>query len=274
MLRTVFTKSLVVLLAFTAVSGFTGCKKENRIIDKVTFELSENLEVVRVSLVFRPRIKSGLQAQFSLMNYGLIFMNPFINEQSPFEIGFELDTDIVNEQEYVHLEPTLYLPNGARTGVPHAIVEVRGNDPIHHQFDLFGYVDVLRASWLGAAGIFSFMDDRYFPRGLTISQVFLRDDGGNAGVIAHVFGPELRPDGTLSRRGGLAVFANVRQLIDQLGVYQPGRTIELKGENQVTVAGRNAGKYRDPRRLAEVQENLIKGMNSSRRPLPGVRNRF
>lgn len=264
MFRTFVSKGFTALLAIVAVVGFTGCRKENRLIDKVTFKLSDNLEVVRVALVFMPRVQSNLQAQFAIKDYGLVFINPFLNEQEPLEIGFELDTDVVNEQDYVNLEPTLLLPNGAPTGVPHAIVEIRGKEPIHEQFDLYGYADVLHAQWLGTAATFKFMDDRYFPPGLTVSQVFLRNDEGDPGVIGHVFGPEFARDGTLSRQGGLAVFANVRQLIDELGVYRPGQTIELKGENQVTVGGHNARKYRNPRELKKIQDKLIKGFNTTR----------
>lgn len=199
-----------------AALGLAGCKEQNKIIEKVTFKPSENLEVVRVSLVFTPRIQSDLAGGFAVKHYGYLFINPYTASQR-FEIGFDLNTAIVNEQDYVHLSPTTVLPNGMPIGLPHAVVEVRSPEPISPKFDLYAYVDVLHLEWLGVAAMFSFVNDQYFPPGLSVNQAFLQDDQGRPGVIASVFGPTVASDGTLVRSGGIALFANVKRLIDHLG---------------------------------------------------------
>ncbi len=196
--------------------GLVGCKEQNKIIEKVTFKPSENLEVVRISLVFTPRIQSDLAGGFAIKHYGYLFINPYTASQR-FEIGFDLNTAIVNEQDYLHLSPTTVLPNGMPIGLPHAVVEIRSPDPISPKFDLYGYVDVLHQEWLGIATMFGFVNDQYFPPGLSVNQAFLQDDQGRPGVIASVFGPTVAGDGSLVRNGGIALFANVKRLIDQLG---------------------------------------------------------
>src|SRR5262249_7527647 len=105
---------------------------------------------------------------------------------------------------------------GLPIGVAYALAEIRGHNPISSKFDLYGYVDVLHTSWLGVAAMLSFIDPKYFPPGLSVSQVFIRDDQGNPGIIRSVFGPNLNKDGTIARAGGIALFANVRQLISQI----------------------------------------------------------
>jgi hypothetical protein len=234
-----------------------GCKKPGKIIEKATFKPSENLEVVRVSLVFGPKIQSDLAGGFAIKDYGYLFINPFTTSQ-PFEIGFDLNTKIVNDQDYIELTPTTVLPNGLPIGLPYAVVEIRAPNPISNKFDLFGYVDVLHTSWLGVAAMFAFLDDKYFPAGLSISQVFLRDAQGRPGVIASVFGPTLNNDGTLLRNGGIALFANVRQLIDQIGREE--RT--FLAEDKVYLDGPMAPVYeQNPWQLLKLEANLLRGLN-------------
>ena len=62
--------------------------------------------------------------------------------------------------------------------------------------------------------MFGFLSDAYFPAGLSISQSFLNNSQGAPAILASVFGPTLNMDGTLLRSGGIALFANVRQLIE------------------------------------------------------------
>ena len=193
------------------VVGTAGCNPQS-LISKVTVAISQNLETVTVTLLFAPQIQETLAGSVAIKDYGDIFVNPSTTT-APFEIGFALNTKIVNDQDYVHLAPTEVLPNGFPIGIGYPVVQIQSVTPISTQFDLYAYVDVSKFSWLGVASIFNFLNDKNFPAGLTISQGFQNDSQGNPEILASVFGPELNPDGTMKVAGGIAVFANVRELV-------------------------------------------------------------
>ncbi len=251
-----------------AIGGLAGCNKDTALFKKVDITISDNLEVVRLALQFTDKIQSDLSATFAIKEYGAAFMHPYTGAQ-PFEVGFDLNTSIVNEQDYVNLEPTTVFPNGVPMGIPYAVVEVSGGKPISDKFDMFGYVDVLHQSWLGAAGIFSFLQDKYFPEGLAISQVFTRDDGGMPAVLGSVFGPVKKPDGSLARAGGVALLANVRFLVEKSGpgnhMVNGGKAIQLSFEPEphVILSGPSADQYEGRYdRLLRLRDRFIERMNS------------
>lgn len=250
-------------LAFAAMISLTlvavpGCKvKQSKIIDKVTFKPSQNLETARVSLVFGEQVKTDLAGGFTIMDYGYLFVSPYTSTQR-FEIGFDMNLGIFYEQDYVGVAPTTLLPNGMPIGLPNAVVQLSGPSPISPKFDLFGYVDIYGQSWLGVAMMFQFLNNDYFPAGLSISQSFLPNDQGLPGMIASVFGASLNPDGSIRRNGGIAYFANVRQLIDQFG---RDAVNGIEGEAEaLSVEGSNAEYYNNnPEALSKLEDNLIRG---------------
>lgn len=248
-----------ILLAGSLLLAATGCKNENRLIEKVTFTPSENLEAVTVSLVFGSSVQADLAGGFALKDYGYLFINPF-TEEKPFEVGFSLNTDIVNEQDYVNLEPTTVYPNGVPIGLPYALAQINAPKPINANFDLYGYVDVLHGKWLGVAAIFNFMSDKNFPADLAVTQAFMRDGQGKPAILASVFGPSV-DNGTLVRHGGIMLLANVRQLIDQA---KDKREITFYPEQGLYINGGDAARYqRQPQRLRKLESAVIKGLNSS-----------
>lgn len=252
-------RSLIVALMAVCVFS-TGCNKEDRLIDKVTFKPSDNLETIRVSLQFTKKVQADWAGGFALKHYGYIFVNPY-TEAQPFEVGFDLNTAIVNEQDYVNITPTTVFPNGVPLGIDHALVQVQAETPIHPKFDLYAYVDVLKQQWLGLASIFSFLSDRYFPAGLSISQIFWRDPAGNPGIIGAAFGPKVRPDGSLERAGGIAVLANVRALLAS-GKLQPGRAVTFEALGSIELKGPAAPQYQgNTKALLKIEQNLINGLN-------------
>jgi len=260
MLKRIWVVSgLVLSLALSA----SGCKQQPKIIDHVVFKPSENLEVVRVSLVFTNNVQTNVSGSFTIMNYGTLFANPYTPTE-PFEVGFDLDTDIVNEQQFVHLEPTTVLPNGLPLGLPYAVVEIRKPTPISPNFDIYGYVDVLHGAWLGVATLFGFVDN-YFPEDLSVSQVFFRDDQGRPGVLASVFGPTLDNNGNVTRSGGISLFANIKQLIHK-GMLKPGQELVLRPEPGVfSFAGRAANRYvGHPQELMGLEGRYLEGLNRLR----------
>ncbi len=260
-MKTIGSKKLSVLficLAIASASILSGCKYKSSIVEKATFQVSENLETVRVSLIFTSKVQSDLAGGFTLKDYGYLFINPYTQAQ-PFEIGFNLNTSIVNDQDYISLTPTMVLPNGVPIGIPYGLVEIRSPNPISPKFDIFGYLDVLHANWVGVAAMFGFLNNEYFPEGLTVSQAFLPSSTGQAGIIASVYGPTLKPDGTMQRAGGIAVFANIRQLIQH---STPGKEVTVKPISTIYLQGPKASEYQDNGlKLNELQNNLIKGMN-------------
>jgi hypothetical protein len=257
-------KAGVIVLSVTAALLAGGCRGKFKLIERVAFTPSQNLESVKVSLVFTPRIQTSISGAFAAGSYGYLFVNPYTSSQ-PFEVGFSLDTDIVNDQDYAQIAPTEVFPNGVPMGIGHALVQIQAADPVSSKFDLYGYVDVLERDWLGSAAIFSFINDQYFPNDLAISQVFLRNDEGKPGVIASVFGPTVDHAGGVKRAGGIALLANVRQLIAG-GYLKPGRTVSYRPEATLPlVTGARAGEYHgNYRKLRALESQLVRAFNSHR----------
>jgi hypothetical protein len=256
------SKVAILAMSLSTAVLTSGCPGKFKLIDHVTFTPSDNLESVKVSLVFTNRIQTNVSGAFTVGDYGYLFVNPFTPTQ-PFEVGFSLDTDIVNDQHYAQLNPTEVFPNGLPIGLGYALVQIQAESPISSKFDLYGYVDVLHTSWLGTAAIFSFINDQYFPNDLSISQVFLRNGEGKPGVIASVFGPSVDNAGNMSRAGGIAVLANVRQLLEG-GQLRPGQSVTFYPEATMPmVTGGRAGEYRgNARKLRALESNLVRAFNS------------
>ena len=258
------------VMSFAAAAGVSAalatlpaCKYEQpKLIEKVVFQPSQNLETVRVSLVFGDQVKTDLAGGFTIMDYGYLFVSPYTTSQH-FEVGFDLNMSIFDEQDYVGVQPTTLLPNGMPIGLPNAVIQLSGPSPISPKFDLYGYVDLYAKSWLGVATMFQFLNNDYFPAGLTINQSFLPNDGGKPGMIASVFGASLNPDGSVLRNGGIALFANVRQLIEQYGnggaISSNGIVIEGTPDT-LDVEGPAAPAFRNnPSKLLKLEQNLIRG---------------
>ena len=218
-------KLVLVLAAVSAMSGLSSCNGQTKVISSVNVKLSENLEIVTVTMNFAPNIQMAYQGNYDILSYGSVFVNPYTANVEPFQAGFELNTAIVNDQNYVHLTPTSVLPNGMNIGLPNPVVEVKKATPINSQFDLFAYVDVLQANWLGAAAMFNSVDPKFFPPGLSVSQVFKRDNSGVPTLEGYAYGPVLDDAGKMVHAPGVAVFANVKALISGMA---GGTTISLK----------------------------------------------
>jgi hypothetical protein len=255
------TAAAVVVSA--ALATLSACKNQQpQLIEKVVFQPSQNLETVRVSLVFGDQVKTDLAGGFTIMDYGYFFVSPHTESQH-FEVGFDINMSIFDEQDYVGVDPTTLLPNGMPIGLPNAVVQLSGPSPISPKFDLYGYVDLYGKSWLGLATMFQFLNNDYFPAGLTINQSFLPNDEGKPGMIASVFGAALNQDGSVLRNGGIALFANVRQLIEQYGhggaSSSSGIVIEGTPES-LEVEGPAAPLFRNkPSKLLKLEQNLIRG---------------
>lgn len=255
---------ITIALSIGTAALVSGCNVNLNLIDHVVFTPSSNLETVTVGLVFTNTIQTTLSGSYEIGDYGYLFVDPY-TPAAPFELGFTLNTNIVNDQNYVKLTPTEVLPNGLPIGLTYALVQIQDEHPISSAFDLYGYVDVLHQSWLGAAAMFSFINNQYFPNGLSISEVFLRDSAGNPGVIASVFGPVVNASGTMTQAGGIALFANVKQLITE-GVTSPSaKPLILRPEAMPILAGPRAAEYNGQyTKLRGLESNLVRAFNTAR----------
>jgi hypothetical protein len=193
--------------------GLTGCQNIDY-FEKIKVDISENLESIKLSLVFKNTVKFDYSGRFMVQEYGSVFLTPFTATQ-PFEIGFDLSTNVFNDQDYVNLDPTKFLPNGMPTGLTYPVVQVSGKTPVSDKFDIFGYVDVKHFAWLGASAMLTVLDKQKLPENIFVQKTFMRDDANNPTVYGSVFGPELNSDGTVKRSAGVAVFANVKALINK-----------------------------------------------------------
>ncbi|MGZ3698874.1 MAG: hypothetical protein ACXWPM_02515 [Bdellovibrionota bacterium] len=252
--------SALAVVATVAFSGaLSGCDgTDSTLITGADISVSDNLEVVHVGAIFSSIVQSDLSGMWAVKDYGSLFITPYTNAH-PFEIGFDLNTKILYDTDYadpVKFRPTEVLPNGAPIGISYALAEVKDASPISSKFDIYGYVDVAHQSWLGAAAIFTFLTDKYFPADLSLNKILKRDNSGNPSVIAYVFGPTLDGQGQLVRAGGIAIFANVKSLI------QHTTTISQQTRENVHASGAKASQYEGHLdRMHALEINVIKGLN-------------
>jgi len=257
-----FRSTQVLSVGMMVVSlALAGCKGSatTSMIQGVNVSLSSDLQTVNVAVVFASSVQSTLSASYSVGSYGDVFVQPYSATQ-PFEAGFQINTNIINDQKYATLTPTSVLPNGVTTGIGYPVVQVTSPTLNTNFADFVAYVDVKEGNWLGMAAIFSFATNQYFPADLSLTQVFERDSAGNPEVFASVYGPTDNSDGTLSRNGGIALFANVKELIAAKKLT-PGKTASFKAELIPSVSGKNAkalaGKYDEMERLQDVFVGLL-----------------
>ena len=249
---------LITLTALTLLGS--GCN--NQVIDHAAFQISPDLKNVSVALVFANTIQANLSGTFPIKNYGDLFVQPWTATQ-PFELGFSLNTAVASDNEYIHLTPTSYLPNGVPLGIPYPIVEIQAASPISSTFDLSGYVDVANQAWFGAAATFSFITDKSFPPGMAITGAFAQNAAGNPGILAYVFGASLNTNGTLKRPGGIAVLANVKQLAG-ISAEHGGGIIDVKPDKVVQLSGAHAEDYQNDEAIMELQRKFIDGLNQAK----------
>jgi hypothetical protein len=248
-----------VLVATVLIISSLGCNQEAPLIERVDVKISENLQSLKVALVFSKRVQSPISGVVDLKKYGHLFVDAYTPTQ-PFAVGLDLDTAIFNDQDYIELTPTTTLPNGLPIGIPYPVVEIRLPEPVSPDFDLYGYADVLHTSWLGMATLLNVLDNNHFPVGLSITQIFYRDQVGQPGILASVFGPVLGQDGSIVRHGGISLFVNARQLIEQFGhgardrSFFPEKQIQLNGP----AAAMYEGRYD---LLQDLELNLINSLN-------------
>lgn len=206
-------KKLILGTLFSALLVLnTGCNF--KIIDKVTFALNPNLESARVSLIFAKDIQTDIGGTFSVKDYGYVFANPSTPD-APFNVGFDLNLSIVNDNDYIHYTPTTKLPSDdpLPTLINRALAQIQLEKPVGQKFDVYAYVDILGREWLGVAMILNYIDQKNFPAGLSFSRNFLKDKQGVPRAAAVIFGPKVDSAGNLVVPGGIALFANVAALI-------------------------------------------------------------
>ena len=248
-------------LWFGAVVLGAGCNGGSNLIDHVSFQPSTDNQTVQVSLVFSNSIQSNLSDNMVVSSYGFLFVAPYAPSE-PFQVGFTLQTEVFNDPDFAKLRTTQLLPNGLPTGIDHGMVEIEDPNPINSQFNLYGYVDVASHEWLGTVAIFDFINSQYFPNGLSVSEVFLRDGKGSPGVIASVFGPTVNSAGTMTRAGGIAVFANVKGLLANHAVGTGASALTLRPVQSPIVSGPRAREFQgNEAKLRRLESELIQAFN-------------
>lgn len=244
---------LTLVLSF----GFTGCKK-NPLIGGFEAKVQPNLESVKAQLNFGKGVVSDLGGTFAVKDYGLIEIEPSTPD-SPFNVGFRLNLDIVNDQDYVEFEPTTLLPSGQPIpiAINRAMAQVKLENELNSNFDVYAYVDILGKEWVGMVMTLKFIDNRYFPPGLSVSKGFLKDKAGHPRGVGAVFGPKVGRRNEVLVPGGIAVFANLKSLIDDARGRSSLALFDTKGTPYV-FQGTNAAYYRDHKREAYHLEQAFK----------------
>ena len=208
------------MLAF--LPGFS-CKQAS-VIDGVAFKIDPNVQTAKVQLNFSSEVESDLGGTFDVKSgdrdYGTLEVEPSTSE-SPFNVGFRLNLEIVNDPAFnklVQLNPVLDLPSGQPIPIPNlnrAFAQVKMVNEINPNFDIYAYIDAANngREWVGVAMTLKFLNNKYFPAGLSVSKQFLKDSAGRARAVGAVFGPKVDNNGNLVKAGGIALFANLKALI-------------------------------------------------------------
>ena len=257
--------------------GASGCNSGNALIDGVTFSVPPNLETLKVQLNFATAIQSDLGGTFDVAasgtDYGTIEIEPSTGT-NPFNVGFLLNLNIVNEQSYVNVTPVLDLPSGQPIPIPglnRAFARVKLDNQLNPNFDIYAYVDVAGKQWLGLALTLKFINNKYFPAGLSVAQGFVKDHNGNNQIYGAVFGPKVDNNGNLLVPGGIALFANAATLIAGVEEGALPASAYVKSDKFYIFQGPNADFYnRDQKqaaKLAELFKQLLKSNSFGNKPL-------
>lgn len=245
----VMSFSLVALLP-----GISGCDKP--LISGVSFSIEPNMETLKVQLNFSSDLQTDLGGAFDVnadgRDYGQIEVEPS-SPNSPFNVGFRLNLAIVNEQKYVSLEPVTTLPSGQPipiAGLNRAFAKVALKNEINPNFDVYAYVDVVGKEWLGLALTLKFINNKFFPAGLSLSKGFVKAKDGNNQVYGAVFGPKVDNEGNMKVPGGIALFANAKSLIAGARAGTNPTEGNDKGENFALFQGPQAAYYNDNEQAA------------------------
>lgn len=246
----VLALSCLALLAF--LPGFS-CSKP--LISDVAFSVEPNLETLKIALNFSKDVQTDLGGSFDVKNYGAIEVEP-TTPTTPFNVGFRLNLGIVNDQDYVRLTPVTTLPSGQPLpfNVNRAMAQVKLVNQINPNFDVYAYVDIVGKEWLGVAVTLKFINNKYFPAGLSVSKQFLKNSQGLARAAGSVFGPKVDSNGQLLIPGGIALFANAKAIIqDAKGSGQLEGTD--KGSKLMLFNGLQAPYYeKHPRAAFQLQQ--------------------
>jgi hypothetical protein len=212
-------KSLLIKLStfLLAITFLSGCKTNN-VLDQVNFEVAPNRESLTVTVNFDPSIQADFGGSYLVKNYGSVFVDPYVSKDEPFKVGFNLNTSIFFDNEYMTLTPTSMLPTG--TPIPSLIgrVMVSARIPNLNTPNLipYIYVDIPQVPsdgvWVGTVVLMNFTN-QYFPAGLSISENFLKGRNGVPRLTAMVFGPKVDQNNHIIVPGGIAIFANIKALI-------------------------------------------------------------
>lgn len=201
-------KTIAMVLA-AGVSA--GCNPGNPISGVTVQPLADNTALT-VTVSFTNEVQAVLADSFSLSGYGEVFVNPY-SVAEPMQFGITLSMAAFADPVLGQLPETDLLPNSLPIGIPGTLAEIVEPSPSSAEFTLYGYVDTRHGRWLGAAVIFGFSGNQYFPDGYSYSGIYLRDSKGHPEVIASEFGPAVDSSGNLTRPGGLAVFADAKRIL-------------------------------------------------------------
>lgn len=249
------------------VLSATGCKKS--LISGFEGKVEPNLETVKVKMNFSDDVHSDLGGTFEVKHYGTIEVEPSTPD-APFNVGFRLNLDIVNDQEYVRYDPTTTLPSGQPipVAVNRAMAQVKLKNEVNPNFDVYAYVDILGREWIGLAMTLKFIDNRYFPAGLSVSQNFLKDKDGRPRGVGAVFGPKVDASNNLLVPGGIAIFANAKALVDEARGRGHLELMDMKGSPYIFEGVRAEYYDAHPNEAYHLQEAFKEVLRANRGTAP------
>lgn len=214
---------LAVLGLLAILPVVSGC--QDNVLGNVTYAISPNLSTVTVALNFAQSFQSDMGGTFDVANgstdYGQVVVQP-TTSATPFSVGFAFNTAILNDPAYNKLlqtDPSVSLPAGQPLPIPNlnrALAQLALKNQISPDFDPYVYLDVAGLQWVGVALSLTIMNNKYLPSGLAVQQGFLPGKDTNNRAWAAVYGPQVDSSGNMTVAGGIAIFVDVKGLINGL----------------------------------------------------------
>ena len=113
-----------------------------------------------------------------------------------------------------------------------AFAQIKMTTPINSTFDVYMYADISGKEWLGVAVVLNFVNNTYFPAGLSVAQGFDKGSDGNNQIWGAFFGPKADSNGNMLVPGGIALFANALSLIEGSSVASASSIASVGGTSR------------------------------------------
>ena len=212
------SRKFLVLLSF--VFQLVSCgEQDQNVVNKFSYNINQN--ELDLFIEFNQDVELDLELALPVKDYGFVEFSPSERERG-FSLGFDLNLDILLDDEIMSIEKTRNLPNGRpmSTYVTEDLARYKINISKKISNSLYLGFDPDNL-FFGNAIELDFINDD-FPSGLSITQRFRDNKNRLLGIIT-LYGPNVEENEVIAP-GGVFVMMNISDLAsylkeDQIIVY-------------------------------------------------------